>query len=387
MNNTQKNNRIPLFCFITLLYWASLYTYVPVLTLYIESLGATHKMAGMIVGSYGFVQMLLRIPVGIISDRLHKRKIFISIGLTLSLFSALGLLLFKDLSLILIFRGLAGAAAATWVDFTILFTSYYKREETSKAIGTINFYNTMGQTLAMFAGSYAADYFGWEAVFIMGVIIAAVGMILSIFIKENFDTNSEPLTIEGFKSVASDKTLITVSLFAILSQVVTFSTVYGFTPLFAGSILQLSKFNMGILTISSSLPTAFASLYAGRVLLKRFNESTIILLGFILTGIFTITIPFTNSIWLLILTQIISGFGRGLSFPMLMGLSIKNISQNQRATAMGFFQAIYGLGMFVGPVFMGVVGDFLSLREGFICIGIVSLLTALLSKVFLTDSK
>jgi MFS family permease len=385
--NYNKKYRIPLFCFITFLYWASLYTYVPVLTLYLESLGATHKMAGIIVGSYGFVQMLLRIPVGIVSDRYRKRKLFISIGISFSLFSALGLLLFHDLSLILFFRGLAGVAAATWVDFTILFSSYYKKEESSKAIGTINFYNTLGQSFAMFIGSYAADSYGINSVFILGIIIAAIGLLLSAFIIEKFEENIEPLTIKSVIQVASNKILIIVSFFAILSQVVTFSTVFGFTPVFASNVLNISKFEAGILTISSSLPTAIASLIAGRILVKRYKEGSIIFIGFLLTGIFTISIPFTNSIWLLILTQVIAGFGRGLSFPMLMGLSIKNIEQNKRATAMGFFQAIYGLGMFAGPVFMGFIGDLLSLREGFIGIGIFSLFTALLAKLSLNKIR
>lgn len=382
IENSRKNYRIPLFCFVTLLYWASLYTYVPVLTLYIESLGATHKLAGIIVGSYGFVQMLLRIPVGVMSDRLHKRKLFISIGLSFSLFSALGLLLFKDLTLILIFRGLAGVAAATWVDFTILFASYYKHEETSKAIGTINFYNTIGQTIGIFLGSYAADIFGWEAPFIMAAVIATAAVIFSFFLVEKKDIDPTGLTVEGFKSVATNKTLIVVSVIAILSQVVTFSTVYGFTPMFANQFLHISKLQVGLLTICSTLPTAFASLLAGRTLSKRYGEKNIIVFGFILVGIFTITIPFT-SFALLIITQIIAGFGRGLSFPMLMGLSIKDMPQNKRSTAMGFFQAIYGLGMFMGPVLLGIIGDVLNLQQGFIIIGIIALLTALLAKVLI----
>lgn len=385
MDKQATNNRILLFCIITLLYWASLYTYVPVLTSYVESLGATHELAGIIIGSYGFVQMLLRIPIGVVSDRIHKRKLFISLGLSFSLFSVLGLLLFKELSLILIFRGLAGVAAATWVDFTILFTSYYKREETSKAIGTINFCNTMGQTVGMFAGSYFAESFGWKAPFVLGAVIAVIGFILSAFIVEKFDESSQPLTIEAFVNVASNKTLIAVSLIAILAQVVTFSTVFGFTPIFASNELLISKFEMGLLTVLSALPTAFAALFAGRILINRINEKSIIIVGFIITGIFTLSIPFTHSIWLLIITQMISGFGRGLSFPMLMGLSIKQIAQDKRATAMGFFQAIYGLGMFAGPVLMGIIGDLFSLKYGFICIGCVALLTALLSKVLIKE--
>ena len=73
-NERKRKYRLPLFCLVTGLFWFSMYTYVPVLTSYIESLGASHKMAGTIVGSYGFVQMILRIPLGILSDRMHKKR-------------------------------------------------------------------------------------------------------------------------------------------------------------------------------------------------------------------------------------------------------------------------------------------------------------------------
>ena len=45
MNTTQG-----LFCVVTVLYWFSLYTYVPILPVYASSLGASYKLVGLIVG-------------------------------------------------------------------------------------------------------------------------------------------------------------------------------------------------------------------------------------------------------------------------------------------------------------------------------------------------
>ncbi|MNY37108.1 Major Facilitator Superfamily protein [compost metagenome] len=53
---------------------------------------------------------------------------------------------------------------------------------------------------------------------------------------------------------------------------------------------------------------------------------------------------------------------------------------------MGFFQAIYGLGMFVGPVLMGIIGDYFSLNQGFIVLGILGAGSALLSYLFVQSS-
>jgi MFS family permease len=127
--SSSKSFRIPLFCAVTLLFWMSMYTSVPIMAPYTEFLGGSHQLAGWIVGMYGISQMLLRIPVGVLSDRLHKRKLFITFGLLFTALSGLGLWLTQDFVWIILLRALAGAAAATWVDFTVLFTSYYKHEE------------------------------------------------------------------------------------------------------------------------------------------------------------------------------------------------------------------------------------------------------------------
>jgi len=378
----RKQYRIPLFCFVTMLFWFSMYTYVPILTTYVKTLGASNKLAGIIVGTYGFTQMVLRIPVGIVSDRIHKRKLFIHFGLFFALLSVFGLWVTKNLTLILIFRSFAGAAAGTWVDFTILFASYYKHEEATKAIGTISFYNSIGQMLAMLAGGFLAEKLGWQAPFLLGAVAAAIALAISFFIIEEIEENPKKIDFKSILDVMRDNTLLIVSLLAVLSQMATFATVFGFTPLYANS-LGASKLEMSLLTVFSSLSTAIASIYGGGYLTDKFGEKKVIVFGFILSGIFISTISFTSNLWVLILTQTITGIGRGLSFPLLMGLSIKHTPSEKRSVAMGFYQSIYGLGMFAGPLLMGILGDVVSLKQGFIFIGILACLTAFIAQVII----
>ncbi|GAA3322733.1 hypothetical protein GCM10020331_043790 [Ectobacillus funiculus] len=45
---------------------------------------------GLVLGSYGLTQMLLRVPLGIWSDRIGKRKVFILLGMLCATLSSLG---------------------------------------------------------------------------------------------------------------------------------------------------------------------------------------------------------------------------------------------------------------------------------------------------------
>jgi MFS family permease len=379
---SSTNYRIPLFCAVTLLFWLSMYTCVPILTPYVEHLGASHQMAGFIVGMYGLSQMLLRIPVGIASDRLHKRKLFIVFGMAFSVLSGVGILISHQLTWILLLRALAGAAAATWVDFTILFASYFRKEETTRAMGTISLYNSLGQMIGILGGGALADVLGWEAAFLLGAGVGAVGAAIALFVVEKYDPNEKPITVQAVAEVASDRILLTVSFLAILFQLLTFATVFGFTPVYAEA-LGAGKLDMGILTFCSTLPTAIASWIGGGHLAQRIGERNVVVLGFVLSGVFTVVIPFTDSFWLLVATQAIAGFGRGFTTPVLMALSIKHMDSGRRATAMGFYQAIYGLGMFAGPYLMGLLGDSLDLDQGFLIVGLLGCAAAVLSHLML----
>jgi MFS family permease len=370
-----RSYRIPLFCFVTLLFWMSMYTCVPILAAYAEYLGASHKMAGLIVGMYGLSQMLLRIPVGVVSDRYHKRKIFIVFGLLFSVLAGIGILVMQEPLWILILRALAGAAAATWVDFTILFTSYYAKEETTRAIGTLTVYNSLGQMLGILAGGWFADAYGWESSFLVGAVVGIIGMAGALFLVEKKEPNAAKLTLSGVAEVSRDRMLLTVSGLSILFQVLTFATVFGFTPVYAQS-LGATKFDLGLLTFFSTVPTAIASWIGGKYMAEKIGEKAVVTIGFVLSGLFTLLIPFTGSLWLLIATQAFAGFGRGFTTPVLMSLSIKHMDTGRRATAMGFYQAIYGLGMFAGPLFMGFAGDVLTLKEGFVIVGLLGCATS-----------
>lgn len=373
--------RLPLFCIVTMFYWFSLYSYVPIFAPYLSQLGISSNMTGIIIGSYGLTQMLLKVPVGIISDKIRKRKLFMIIGICLGFVSAVGLSLTKNVQLIFLFRALAGVAAATWVDFTILFSSYYKHEEATKAIGTINFFTFSAQMLAMLLGGWISDRLGWQASFALGAVIGMFGLGGSLFLKDNNESNPKPVSIKESLLIVKDPTVMSVSFLAILSQMLTFATVYGFTPVLADH-MGVTKFQLGLLTVCFALPTALASLLIGRRhFIKRFREKQVVIGGFILMGIFTLLTPFMTSIWQLMAAQSIVGLGRGFSFPVLMGLSIKDISNDKRSTAMGFFQAVYGLGMFAGPVLMGIIGELVTLRQGFVILGIIGCLTALMAGV------
>src|SRR5690554_2198278 len=136
-----------IFILVTTLYWTSLYIYVPILSPYVESLGATYTFVNIVLGSYGLMQILIRLPLGILSDRMRVRKPYIALGLLTSALSCLCFALTDQLGWTLVARAIAGISASTWVAFAVLYASYFLKHESTRAMGIISLVTVLGQLL------------------------------------------------------------------------------------------------------------------------------------------------------------------------------------------------------------------------------------------------
>ena len=366
-----KNVKIHLLYTVTALFWFSTYIYSPVLPTYIKSLGASYLMVGLILGCYGVGQLVFRVPIGIISDRLGKRKIFISLGFLSLVISSAGLYLYDQPMLILVFRSFSGVASAFWVIFTVLYSSYFDESEATKAVGILNAFCNGGILLGLVSGGFIVDGFGVRATFFVSLIIAAIGLLLSFGISEK-KLERKPAQVKELLTVVREGNFQTVAAIGVICQFVSFATIYGFTPVVAKN-LGASEFQIAMLTALSAVPGVIGSALSGSFFARKLGERRTIIYGLIISAASCCIIPFSHNLAMLSVSQLLGGFGTGTVFPLLMGLSIQNVPGDKRATAMGVFQAIYGLGMFMGPTVVGALTDGIGIKWGFITIGAVAL--------------
>jgi len=360
-------------------FWFSLYSYVPQVTPYAEYLGADMRLVGLIAGAYGFTQMLIRIPLGILSDKLRRRKIFVQLGLLLAAIAAFLAFFSPSPIMLLLMRGIGGFAAAAWVTFTVLGASYYKPDETGKCMGYLSSANAFGRMLALLAGGIIAQRLGMSYAFLIGGIAGVLGLIISFGIKENRPQlqQNRPKVLD----VARNKQLLCCSILGILAMYISFATTFGFTPL-AAVRLEASPFQLGLLGVLSTAPAIFISPLAGNIMPKKLGSATTLALGFLLAGAGSALVAATSSLWSLFAVQIIASIGGAIVGALLLGLCIRDISAERRATAMGFFQAVYGIGMFLGPFITGQISHSIGLMAAFVFTGVIGLLGAVLAVVF-----
>lgn len=113
---------------------------------------------------------------------------------------------------------------------------------------------------------------------------------------------------------------------------------------------------------------------------ERFGFRAVVLAGLALSGVMAVLTPLATGFVMLVALQVVAGLGRGLLGVALMSLAILSVDQRERATAMGVYQAVYAIGMFLGPLVGGVIGEHAGLGAVFVTTAIVSLGTAVMAR-------
>ena len=87
---------------------------------------------GIIIGSYGISQMVLRLPVGFLANYRNKHKMIMLIGSLSSGCASLFRIIFNNGIGFLIGNLFSGLASAMWISFMVLYMSFIQKTNKQK---------------------------------------------------------------------------------------------------------------------------------------------------------------------------------------------------------------------------------------------------------------
>ncbi|MTK14274.1 MAG: MFS transporter [Clostridiaceae bacterium] len=348
---TQKK----LLLIIVVMFWFSQYVYIPYQTPYLRSIGVVTSFIGIVVGAYGLSQLLLRMPVGIMADIKGQHKFFIIIGVGSSGLASLFRIFMPNGIGFLLGSLFSGLASAMWISFMVLYSNYFKKEELQKSTGTIIAANNIGILIGFVLGSLFYDRFGMNFLCILSVAAAVISTILTFFIKESA-ASFTPLPVKQLISVYGDKRLIIFSFLALVQQGVLMSTAMSFTNQVAKQ-LGASGFEIGMSSIIYIAIAVIASYFSASKLAVKHGAGFWIPIGLVCLCAYCIIVPNVPSTKYIYFAQILAGMSTGLIFPFCTSEAMKNIKPDRKSTAMGYFQAIYAIGMTAIPIFTGLIAN------------------------------
>lgn len=355
-------------------FWFAGYIHIPYQTPYLTAAGITASAIGTIVGAYGVVQMVLRLPVGVMADRAGHHKPIVMLGCVLSAAACAVRFLLPDGTGFLIGNMISGCASSTWISFMVLFSTYYSRQEqqaaTSRAIMACN----LGMCIAFLFGTCFYSATSMRFLCAAGVCGGMLGTVLtSAAQEERQDASAAPahpgaiatkMPVRELLRVCTDRRLILFSLLALIQQGIQMATAMSFTTQIlkdlgapAGVIGGASIFYM-VAAVSSAR-------FAGTALCARRGARFYIPLVFLLVAIYCILVPRVGNVAAIFLLQALPGMSNGILLSYLTSESMQGVPEEKKSTAMGLFQAVYAVGMSVFPAVVGALAEHVNVAAGY----------------------
>ena len=346
----EKQKRILLELAI-ILFWASEYCHAPYFTPYLSSMEISATLIGAIVACYGFTQMVIRIPLGIATDATGAYKPVIVSGLFFTTISSLGLYLTTNVALIFLCRVLAGVAASTWIATTVAYMIYFPDEERVTATARLNALNNSGKLLAFVLGGIAAVTMGYRVTLFMSFAVGLVGLVLVLFM-DKVEIRRTPMSWSKLGHALCTPSVMAPALLMAVQQMVMHATVFSFTSTIAkgvgASTAMLSVLSVVFTVVQIPAAKVIASPRVGQA-----HRNRVIAGGFFLLTGYLLILALASHVWVILLGQAAAAFGSALLNSILLAECVKDAGPGERSTVVGIYQAVYGIGMTAGPVWMG----------------------------------
>lgn len=158
-----------------------LFMIYPVFAAYADTLpGSNPYLIGEALGIYGLTQGLLQIPFGLLSDKFGRKRMIV-IGLLLFALGSAVAAYSTSMAGVIVGRALQGAGAVGAVILAMVadLTSEKSRTKAMAVVGI-----TIGASflIALVAGPIAASFIGVPGIFWLMVVLAALGIAVTLFV-------------------------------------------------------------------------------------------------------------------------------------------------------------------------------------------------------------
>ncbi len=375
---------ITLYSIAVFLYWMALYLYVPTLPTYVQSKNDNLALVGVVLSMYGLWQAIIRLPLGIAADWLGWRKPFIVVGFALAGLGAWTMGTADGVNGLIIGRAITGLAACTWVPLVVVFSGLFPPHEAVRASALLTSVGAVGRVLATGVTGWLNELGGYSLAFFLAAGAAALAIFVALPTQEERRPPRRP-SVTGIGGLITRPDVLLPSLLAALSQYANWAITFSFMPILARQLGATDVIQSALMSMHTAV-VILGSLLATAIV-NRIGARRLVYLGFALLSAGIGGEALAPSLPLLFVSQFCIGLAQGISYPVLMGMSIQYVADAERTTAMGLHQAVYAVGMFGGPWMSGKLADAIGIRSMFEVTAFFCLASGLLVARWLTEKR
>ena len=338
-----------LVCFATGFFYLSFYLILPIMPLYVASLGGTSTQIGLIIGLFAFVAMFMRPLAGWLIDTRGNQKVLV-VGMAIFLLASLGYILTPSVQGILALRLFHGMGMGLFpTAATVVVAELAPPARRGEAMGWFGIANSLSIVLGPTAGLAVVSRMGYATIFLLAAVVAALGLVC-IGIGQLPRPTRKPARIARLprpRDVFSRAALLPSSILLFLC--LSYGSVISFIPIVA---TQRGLANPGLFFTVYAMAMLLVRSKAGEISDRR-GRATVILPGMVIAAISLAILGVTSGPTGVLLGAAIYGVGFGCVQPALMALTTDRAPVEERGKAMGTFYMAWELGIAAGAAGSG----------------------------------
>ncbi|MBB3109695.1 DHA1 family multidrug resistance protein-like MFS transporter [Paenibacillus phyllosphaerae] len=338
---------------------------VPIMPKFIESLGITGGIAGLLVAAFSLTQLLFSPVAGRLSDRFGRKGIIV-IGLVLFAISEVLFGIASQTWLLFAARMLGGISAAMVMPAVMAYAADITTdEERATGMGYINAAITTGFIIGPGIGGYIAE-FGIRVPFYAAGVAGVIAALINIFVlpespKARKSLSSSPAAAEPAKSLFTQLRYAyrepyffsLIIVFVMSFGLANFETIFG---LFVDHKFSFGPKDIAFIITFGSIAGAVVQLTAFGWLLNRFGEKRVISVSLFFAGVFILLTLFVHQFWLIFAVTFVIFLAIDILRPAI-GTQMSMVAEDQQGYVAGLNSAFTSLGNIIGPIIAGFLFD------------------------------
>jgi MFS transporter, DHA1 family, multidrug resistance protein len=351
----------------------------PVLPLFVKSLSGSDTVIGLVSAISPLAGILFSFPVGMLSDRLGKKRLLLVASAVFLVAPLLYLMVANPFWLIPIrfFHGIATAILGPVASAVIV--SAYPRSKGEK-LGAYSSATLVGRTLAPLLGGAIISLFFFKAVYVAAFVLCIPILVLTLRLKPDPAGETIRRVTPGdlFRSLAAflrNGKLLGTSLVE-MATYFAYGVMETYLPLYLSG-QGVPAYQIGIIFSVQVLSIALTKPLFGR-LADRVDRRVQVLAGIVLIGVFIVAVPLFRGVVPVAAIGILFGLAVSISTVATSTFVADVATRENIGASLGALSSIMDIGHSAGPFIAGVVIAATVISGGFLLAGGVCFLCALL---------
>ena len=370
-----------------LLFWSSMASLLPTLSLYVQSVGGTKQQIGFVMGAFAIGLLLSRAQLGKLADSRGRKQVLL-VGTSVAAIAPLGYLLAHSIPLLLLIRAFHGISIAAFTTaYSALVTDLSPPGKRGELIGYMSLVSPIGLAFGPAIGGFVQAWVGYTPLFAMSAAFAATAVFFTCKIAEpNFadltksDSLSEAKNSQKYWQMLWNPRVRVPALVLLVVGLV-FGTLSTFMPLF----IQETKVNLnpGLFYSTAAIASFGIRVVTGRAS-DKYGRGLFISGGLICYVLSMLLLYLANNRGAFLISALFEGCAGGTVMPMMVTLMSDRCEPHERGRLFSLCIGGFDLGIAIAGPTLGFVAEQVGYRNMF---GLAAGLAGLALLIFITQSS